>query len=300
VSVTAVGVAAIRAAEVNRTDALFNDPLADAFVRAAGRFPTPEPAGDGDAARGGAGDARIGAVILWVRVRTRFLDELLLDACANGCRQIVTLGAGLDTRAFRLALPGDARLFEVDLRDILAFKERVLAGEQPVAACQRIVVPTDLTGDWTRDLGDAGFDATQPTTWIAEGLLAYLSEQPREAVIDHVTRLSVPGARMGITLASAQRRPDRTPSASMPSRPGDYIALWQSDAPADVSVWSTRRAVDHRGYGQVSPRSIVSPVAARMSSRSRSRAWSRRPVSRATSRARVRYASRSPGSNVAR
>jgi len=38
----------------------------------------------------------------WVVVRTRFLDDLVLDACARGCLQVVILGAGLDARAFRL------------------------------------------------------------------------------------------------------------------------------------------------------------------------------------------------------
>ncbi|HTD48971.1 MAG TPA: SAM-dependent methyltransferase [Acidimicrobiia bacterium] len=231
VSATAVGVAAIRAAEAARPDALFRDPLADVFVRAAGgpRRPSVED---------GRPEAYLAALILWVRVRTRFLDDLVLDACAHGCRQLVTLGAGLDARAFRLALPGDARLFELDLADILAFKQRVLAGEPRRPACERIVVPTDLTGDWTRDLGDAGFDATQPTAWLAEGLLVYLPEAAREALIDQVTGLSQPGSGFGITLASVRRRPDRGAGpASVSSRPGDFVALWQSDAPPDVAVW---------------------------------------------------------------
>jgi len=242
VSATAVGVAAIRAAEATRTDALFSDPLADAFVHAAGSPPRPstDP---------GPREAYLAALILWVRVRTRFLDDLIVDACANGCRQIVTLGAGLDARAFRLDLPVDARLFELDLSDILAFKEQVVAGEQPAATCCRVVVPTDLTADWTRDLGDAGFDLTQPTAWIAEGLLAYLPEERREALIDDVTRLSRPGSRLGITLASARRRLDRRPaSGSIPSRPGDYVALWQSDAPADVRVWLEPRGWNLREF----------------------------------------------------
>jgi len=238
VSATALGVAAVRAAEAARTDALFRDPLADVFVRAAGGPRRPN-------AEHGRPEAYLAALILWVRVRTRFLDDLILDACANGCRQIVTLGAGLDARAFRLALPGNARLFELDLSDILAFKQRVLAGEDSLPTCERIVVPTDLTGDWTRDLGDAGFDATQPAAWLAEGLLVYLPEERREAVIDDVTGLSKPGSRLGITLASADRRRDGgAGSGAMPSRPGDYVALWQSDAPADVAVWLEPRGWD--------------------------------------------------------
>jgi methyltransferase (TIGR00027 family) len=230
VSATAVGVAAIRAAESERPDALFTDPLAGAFVRAAGSSwsPSSDPA-DRD---------RVTALITWVRVRTRFLDDLLLDACSAGGRQIVTLGAGLDARAFRLDLPPGVRLFELDLSQILTFKQQFVRAERPAARCERIVVPTDLTGDWARDLRNAGFDDSQPTAWLAEGLLVYLPEAHREALIDRVSDLSLPGSRFGITLASARRRLDAPPpSGSVPSRPHDYIALWQSDAPVDADAW---------------------------------------------------------------
>jgi len=230
VSTTAIGVAAIRAAEGARPDALFGDPLADAFVRAAGSLwsPTNVPEQQG----------RVAAVITWVRVRTRFLDDLLLDACANGCRQVVILGAGLDARGFRLVWPPGVRLFELDLHHILEFKERVVRDERREPACERIVVPTDLAGDWTRDLGAAAFDPARPTTWIAEGLLVYLAEETRESVLDDLSARSAPGSRFGLTLANAERRPEpSSPAGSVPSRPGDYMALWQSEPPADPEAW---------------------------------------------------------------
>jgi methyltransferase (TIGR00027 family) len=230
VSTTAVGVAAIRAAEAARPDALFSDPFADSFLRAAGSLwsPTTVPEQQN----------RVAAVITWVRVRTRFLDDLLLDACAHGCRQVVTLGAGLDARAFRLAWPAGVRCFELDLHEILAFKEHVVRDAGHQATCERIVVPTDLAGDWARDLERAGFDATQPTAWVAEGLLVYLPEGTRDDVVDTLTARSAPGSRFGLTLASAERRPEpREVPPALPSQPGDYMALWQSEPPADVEEW---------------------------------------------------------------
>src|SRR5690349_19833562 len=130
VSTTAVGVAAIRAAEAAQPDPLFTDPLAAEFVRAADTFWTAR--GD-DAATA----RRVSALIMWVRVRTRFLDDVVTRACADGSRQCVVLGAGLDARAFRLALPADVRFFELDLPDVLAFKDRVIrdGGHEP--ACTR-------------------------------------------------------------------------------------------------------------------------------------------------------------------
>jgi methyltransferase (TIGR00027 family) len=230
VSTTAIGVAAIRAAEAARPDALFSDPFADSFLRAAGTLWSPTTAPELQ--------NRVAAVITWVRVRTRFLDDLLLDACARGCGQVVTLGAGLDARAFRLAWPAGVRCFELDLQEILAFKERVVRDAGHVAACERIVVPTDLAGDWAHDLERAGFDAAKPSAWLAEGLLVYLPDATRDAVVDTLSAMSVPGSRFGLTLASAEQRPEpRATPPAVPSRPGDYMALWQSEPPADVEEW---------------------------------------------------------------
>jgi methyltransferase (TIGR00027 family) len=231
VSTTAVGVAAIRASESAQPEPWFVDPLAPAFVRAANTFWTVDRAAPRD--RG-----RVGSVIFWVRVRTRFLDAIVADACRDGCRQFVVLGAGLDARAFRLPLPPDARWFEVDLAGVLEFKERVVRENGFAPACERIVVPTDLAAGWTADLDRSGFDRTVRTTWLAEGLLAYLTEDTREAVIDQVSDRSVTGSRFGLTLAGADRASARRrdPDA-LPSEPGDYVGLWQSDPPPDARTW---------------------------------------------------------------
>ena len=69
-------------------------------------------------------------------MRTRFLDDLLLDACAGGTRQVVIFGAGLDARAFRLSWPEGVRLFELDMPGVLEFKDEVVrakGGGRPVS-----------------------------------------------------------------------------------------------------------------------------------------------------------------------
>ena len=231
VSTTAVGVAAVRAAESAQPTPLFVDPLAPAFVDAARSF-----------WRADREDApprrRVGALIVWIRVRTRFLDDVVNDACARGCRQVVVLGAGLDARAFRLPLPSRVRWFELDLPDVLEFKEEVVRAGRFEPACDRVVVPTDLARDWAGDLDRAGFDPAPPTAWLAEGLLTYLTETTRETVVDEVSRRSRHGSRFGVTLASADRAASRRGnSEAPPSQPDDYVALWQSDAPPDAHLW---------------------------------------------------------------
>ena len=230
VGVTAVGVAAVRAAETTRSDRLFADRFAASFVRAAGSSPRSP---DGAESR-----RRPARLVAWITVRTRFIDDLVLDACARGCRQVVILGAGLDARAFRLAWPDKLRVFELDLADVLEFKEQVVRAEAWRPSCERIAVPVDLSEDWTRPLGDAGFDACSPVAWLAEGVLAYLSPQASNSLVVRAAELSVPTSRLGLTLASSRRlQAWREAHPDGASGPGDYVALWRSTAPAEAIEW---------------------------------------------------------------
>ncbi len=170
-SQTAVGVAAIRALESARVDRLFDDRLAAKFVAASGR---PLAERRQAAAADGRAPQYWNAIQIWVVIRTRFLDDFLADACAEGCRQVVLLGAGLDARAFRLDLPAGVRFFELDLPGVLEFKQRVVdaTGARPNGA--RSVVPCDLSEDWPTALAAAGYRPEVRSAWIAEGLLVYL------------------------------------------------------------------------------------------------------------------------------
>jgi methyltransferase (TIGR00027 family) len=183
VSRTAVLTAAMRASEAARADRLFDDELAGLFVSAAG----------GGAVS--AADLPAGANEL-VAIRARFFDDQIRAACAAGIRQVILLAAGLDCRAFRLDWPGDVRLFELDLPEMFAFKESVLASAGAVARCARVVVTVDLRGQWAGALTDAGFDLGAATAWAAEGLLPYLQQTESERLLATVAELSVPGSRM--------------------------------------------------------------------------------------------------------
>ncbi len=165
---TAIGVAHVRAEESRRPDRLFHDPYAEAFVAAAPNTLPTEHEASHDLAAWGAEWA------VHATIRTRFFDDYLLAAGAAGCRQVVLLAAGLDTRALRLDWPEGTRVFELDLPDMLTFKERVLADHpsRPAPApCERTTVAVDLRADWPAALTGAGFDPSQPTAWLAEGLL---------------------------------------------------------------------------------------------------------------------------------
>ena len=159
--------------------------------------------------------------------RTVFLDELVMAACADGARQVVLLGAGFDTRAFRLPWPPGVRCFELDTRDVLDSKQQVLTAQHAVPGCERVTVPGDLRGDWPAALRAAGLRPDQPTGWVAEGLLVYLSPDDVDQLLDRATSLSAPGSRLGLTFRNRAPADQASPA----------VALRRSAAPDDPVGW---------------------------------------------------------------
>jgi methyltransferase (TIGR00027 family) len=130
-------------------------------------------------------------------VRTRFFDSFFLSAAETGVRQAVILASGLDTRAYRLRWPAGTVLYEIDQPQVIEFKTRVLGDLGATPAADRRTVGIDLRDDWPAALRDKGFDTTQPTSWIAEGLLGYLPPDAQDRLFDNITALSAPGSRLG-------------------------------------------------------------------------------------------------------
>ncbi len=195
VGATAIGVALIRARETDRADRLYDDPYAHAFADAA-RTAFLDPRAPADAAdRWATIERLVDPFYEWRTVSVRLVDDRVRDWIAAGCEQVVVLGAGLDTRAFRLPLSRELQWFEVDLPDMFAFKEPALERLGAVPACDRRVVPTDLRADWTTALLEAGFRPTVPTAWIEEGVIGYLPQDQAEGVATTVTALSASGSR---------------------------------------------------------------------------------------------------------
>ncbi|MCK9877335.1 class I SAM-dependent methyltransferase [Frankia sp. Ag45/Mut15] len=226
---TAVGVARVRAMETARERPLFRDPLALAFATAGGRDPAaPSPPHADEAAR-----RRWLGVAFSIVIRTKFLDDLLDRAVASGVRQVVLLGAGMDSRAFRMDWPARTRLFEVDTAEPLAFKAAVLRQERATPRCERITVPVDLREDWPGALAAAGHDPARPTVWIAEGLLIYLPEDAVRSLLERVGALSAAGSRMGLTLGTRGVLERFREDAAA----GSPASMWVSETPQDPVGW---------------------------------------------------------------
>lgn len=178
VAATGLLVAAMRAEESRRDDALFDDPFADRLAGADGRRLLAEAT------------AETGPASSAIVVRTRLYDEALLRM--PRVSQVVILAAGMDARSFRLPWPGGTTVFEIDQPQVIAAKDERLAGESP--RCRRVAVGVDLAEDWTKTLVSQGFDSSMPTVWTVEGLLQYLHAPDVERLFARVAGLSAPGS----------------------------------------------------------------------------------------------------------
>jgi methyltransferase (TIGR00027 family) len=225
---TALGVAMVRAEESRRSDRLFDDPYAAAFLAAApGVFNREERAATTDV----GGMTGWGAAF-WSHavIRTRFFDDYLLDTAGRGIRQVVLLAAGLDTRAYRLAWPADVCLFELDLPQVLDFKQRVLQEQAAVPRCDRRAIAVDLREDWTRPLTEAGLNPDQPTAWLLEGLLVYLSGDEAAHLLATVGELSAAGSRVAFEFEDLGSDSLRAQARTAPAM-AEYTALWKGGLP---------------------------------------------------------------------
>lgn len=194
---TAVGVAVIRARETERDDRLYDDPYARLFVDAAEQAylsPT-APAGSAET---WASVLRLADAMYETRtLGVRMADDDLVQAAAEGRTQIVLLGAGLDTHAFRLSWPHPVQLFEIDLPPLFDFKEPVLAAARARPVCGRNVIPADLgSPEWPTALLNSGFEPRLPTHWVDHALMTLPVETAR-AGVRALTELSAPGSRYG-------------------------------------------------------------------------------------------------------
>ena len=160
ISETARWAAVFRARETERPDALFRDPFAAKLAGTRG-FAIADAL------------SQESHSVSWV-VRTYLFDRFIAQEIKAGTDFVVNLAAGLDTRPYRMPLPSSCKWIEVDLPEILTYKEAILANEKPVCDLQRI--PMDLLNcDARRKLfADFGRQAKRILV-ITEGLLVYLS-----------------------------------------------------------------------------------------------------------------------------
>jgi methyltransferase (TIGR00027 family) len=202
VSDTARWVAAHRAVETARADALFRDPFAALLAGERGAAIAAEA-------------PRISRNGWLVVARTRAIDDLIGVSLRQGCDRVLCLAAGLDARPYRLDLPAELKWIEADLPAMIAEKNAVLASATPRCRLRRVAV--DLADPVARAafLDDA-LAGARSALILTEGLLMYLTP---EIVASLGRDLARPGARFWITDLISPRSRD-----SVMSTMGDVLA----------------------------------------------------------------------------
>ena len=159
ISDTALWVAVYRAQESERADAVFRDPYARKL------------AGD----RG----TQIAATMPFAQrhswsytARTWLVDQVIEREVQHGADMVINLAAGLDSRPYRMQLPASLRWIEIDLPDMVNYKQDVLASERPLCTLER--VPLDLKDTaGRRALFQRLGDEAKRVVVVSEGLIIY-------------------------------------------------------------------------------------------------------------------------------
>jgi methyltransferase (TIGR00027 family) len=255
VGTTAVMVAAARAVETERPDALIRDPYARLLVTNAGAGVLWEAMLDPTmVAKVEAIDGESAAHLQHMRgyqaVRTNFFDTYFLDATkdpATGIRQVVILASGLDSRAYRLDWPAGTTVYEIDQPQVLAYKSTTLAENGVAPSADRREVAIDLRQDWPAALRAAGFDPTARTAWLAEGLLMYLPAEAQDRLFTQIGELSPAGSRVSAETAPAHADERRQQMRERFEKVANEIGMEQTvdvgelmyrdDHRADVTDW---------------------------------------------------------------
>jgi methyltransferase (TIGR00027 family) len=188
ISDTALWVAIYRAQESERPDAIFNDPFARKLAGERGEKIAQEMASSKQSD--------------WPFVaRTWSFDKIINDCIKEGADTVINLAAGLDARPFRMELPSSLRWVEVDLPDMIDYKEEILHDEIPRCRLERVKLDLRDKAGRQELFGRIGRESKRVLI-LTEGLIPYLSREQvtelgndlhaQESFSDWATDLSSP------------------------------------------------------------------------------------------------------------
>ncbi len=170
VSDTSFWIAHHRAQETGRPDALFRDPLAGRLAGKRGH----------DIAAGMPAQRLIGWTVV---MRTCVIDEFILAAIRDGVDTVLNLGAGLDTRPYRMDLPATMLWIEADYPHIIEYKEGELAIEKPRCRLERVKIDLADPGK-RRDFFSTINARAGKILVLTEGVVPYLSVEQAASLAD--------------------------------------------------------------------------------------------------------------------
>jgi len=265
ISQVAYNLAASRAAEALKEDALFVDPLAKHFAQGAAeganqRRPSCEDRPTLYHTESGRRS------VSYTITRTKYFDDAILLAVGHQdysvsamfedvrervgmtestCQQVVILGSGFDSRPWRLSL-GATRWFEVDLKEVILEKQRLLhsakastsiekneGSRYPLQCLSIAMVPANVRRpNWIKQVKAAGLKGSVPTVWVMEGLLVYIEPHHVERILEQLSDVSPIGSfLMASVISENQLRTQKT---------GPVKDKWKWGCPQDAEEYFAR------------------------------------------------------------
>lgn len=164
--------------------------------------------------------------------RFAYLDDVLRESLADGVRSVVILGAGLDSRAYRVPGVAAARVFEVDHPSVVEVKKTRLQRHLGTLPSHVHFVPLDFeTLDLATALAASGFDPATRTLFLWEGVSQYISRTALDDTLRFVGG-SAPGSRLAFSYVLQRFIDDRS---AFPELSG----LWDSACKGDDPLWKS-------------------------------------------------------------
>jgi len=219
VSDTAFWIAHYRSVETARPDALFKDPLAGVLAGTRGKDI--------------ANSMPRSMVTAWAIVmRTCIIDDHIRLAINEGTDAVLNLGAGLDTRPYRMELPASLNWTEVDYPHVIDYKEQRLAQEIP--RCRLSRIKCDLADDTARRRMLTEVNAsTKKLLVLSEGVIPYLSSDQIATLaddlrnLDHAKYWLVDYFSPQLLKYRQRHMGDRTQNAPFKFAPDDWLGFFE-------------------------------------------------------------------------
>jgi len=220
VSDTAFWVAHYRAVETGRPDALFRDPLAGVLA--------------GEQGEKIARTMPMAFMTEWVvAIRTRLIDEYIRTAIGEGIDTVINLGAGLDTRPYRVELPETFLWVEADYPKMIEFKQSRLARETPKCKLERVSIDLADASARRRLLADVDVRAKKVLI-LTEGVVPYLSMEEVGSLADDLKEMKrirywIADYLSPLVIKFRQRGgiAKKTKNAPLKFKPADWFAFFQ-------------------------------------------------------------------------
>jgi len=145
-------------------------------------------------------DRQIPGVVGGILGRTCFIDDALREALAEGFEQVVVLGAGLDSRPYRIAGIEKSHVFELDQPATQQYKRTRLQNTLSALPSHVTFVPVDFEHQELADvLTTAGFREDAKTVFIWEGVTQYLTAEAVDATLRSMSDIAADGSRLVFT-----------------------------------------------------------------------------------------------------